>query len=461
MFGARWWAWAALAASVVFFAAGQAWLSPHYGWWHDEIYSMWASAPTSPWDRVVADSNPPGYFLLLRLARMIVGDVRIAVMLISVLSIAGAVAFVVRTGRAAGHLDAALLASALFIASGVTMFFSQEARAFLLGACIGLVAVWTAALSLLGKRPNGWQFILALAGAAAALTHFYAALLAGCVGAALVAYGLVGRKRELIAPGLVLGAASSIVFGVWFLMASGRLDRIEWITFSLAEVRSAIWVVRSLTVGPAWALVPVAMVFGYGAVMRQDLRPMLAVLAFAAALFVLIPVAISFKMPIIVGRYWCVGLSLLAVPLAVMIVDFASTQGRLQRAALALAALCVLIGSVSGLTMTRRFLVEEPTFSFAARVGALAQGCAPTSIVVPDFLKLYATASGLPDAVFRLPDRNAAAPGGSCPVVAWAEEAPPTTTMAGMLAVVGLPGSGEGLRAERTATGFILLRGDP
>ena len=454
----HWWPWAALVASVVFLAAGQFWLAPHYGWWNDEVYSLWASDPTGPAQRLTGDSNPPLYYFLLRLARIIASDPRVAMLLVNGGALLASCGFVLATARARARPERAALVCAWFIASGVTMFFFQESRAFFLGACLGLVAAWMATLHLEGTQPKRWALILAATGTAAAFTHFYAGLLTGCLGAALVAYGLAAGRRELVAPGLVLGIASTLAFALWFGVASQPLTRISWIRFTFAEVRDALWVVRSLTVGPAWMLLPIGAVFALGA-MQKSLRPHLIVFAVASALFVVLPLLISLKTPIIVGRYWCVGLALLAIPIALVVDVLRANHRALQRAGVALAALCAMSAAGFGLATTHRFLIDEPVWSFADLVGVSARNCGPHSVSVPGFEHLYATASGLPVSTFVAPARSPPQRSPGCRIVAWAEDVPADVdAIPDMLAFVGLPATEENLQLERTRTGFVLFR---
>ena len=452
---------AALGAGFVILAAVQLWLAPAQGWWNDEVFSLWASDPAAGvFTNVASDSNPPFYFIVLQIVRTPVGDPRTAVMVASTLMLLATSAFVLSISRTPEWRTWAAIAIAAFAVNGVVAFMFQEARAFLLGGCIVFAAAWQSAIMLANAEAPRRLTTLSVLGALAALTHFYAALALGSLAAGLVVWALVARRRDLLIPGLVLGASAVLVFGAWYAYASARVANIAWIEFSFANVRDALWYVRSLALGPAWLAAPLALIVGYAVWRAPTIRPSLVVFAIAGALFVLLPILISFKTPIIMGRYWSVGAPLLVVTLVLIARDFWSApHGR--AVALAIGAF-VLATAAFGAAGARHLMQVEPVWSGAPLVAERGASCAPGSIRVPNQPNLYASASGLPEATFA---PLAQAVGSSdCPVLGWAEHVlrgdgySLSAPEADLLDMVGVTAPAEGVTIARHASGFVILR---
>ena len=460
--------WTVLGAGLIILAVVQAWLAPAQGWWNDEIYSLWASDPRAAdmLGRLAGDSNPPLYYVLLRLVRTLVGAPDAAVAIASSMSLIGAGAFVFWISRAVGWQGWGAVAIAAFVVNGVVAFMFQEARAFLLGACIVFAAAWQCALMTANANAPRRPIALAALGALAALTHFYAALAAGSLGAALVAWALIGKRRDLLTPGLILGASAMLVFGAWYAYASERVANIAWIEFSADAVRGALWYVRSLEIGPALMALPLAGILGFAAWRAPALRPNLFVLGVAVALFYALPLLISLKTPIIMGRYWTIGAALVPVALVLIAREFLSTpphaHGKLVAGA---AAAFVLLSAVFGAAGARHLMQVEPIWSGASLVAERAQSCAPGSVRVPDQPHLYATASGLTEDVF-VPAAEASILS-TCPVLGWAEHVlrgdgySLNAPEAELLEMVGVVTPAGGVTIERHASGFVILRADP
>lgn len=448
----------ALGGAIIYLIVAQVWLSPSYGWWQDELYSLWVSDPSGPLQRLLFDTNPPLYFFALRLARSVVPDERSAMLAVSALALFSVSALLLTTARTAMRQRCAAIALALFMTSGVTTFFFQEARAFFPAACIGLAASWMVVLLIERKPPRRVGITLALLAAAAAAMHFYAALLTGCLAAGLLAFALFGKRRDLVTPALVLGVSSVVFFGAWFAVAADRTERIGWIVFSMEEVRGALWMVRSFVLGPSWALLLAAPLVVFAA-LQPRLQPALFAFAVAIALFFSLPILISFKLPIIVGRYWCVGVGLFVTPMALLLDELSTSASRNRMIALGLAALTVLVSIVSGLLIARRFLVAEAVWANAALVRELGRGCGPRTIAVPAYISLYSTASGLPASTFAVSTPAApVAVGGGCRVVAWAEMVAAEVKEEDLLPRLGWTRPPGDLRIIRTRTGFVALR---
>jgi hypothetical protein len=455
---------AALGAAFIILAAVQLWLAPGQGWWNDEMFSLWASDPAAGLlTHVASDSNPPLYFIVLQLVRTLFADPRTAVMIASALMLLATSAFTFSISRTQEWRTWAAIAIAAFVVNGVVAFMFQEARAFLLGACIVFAAAWQCMLVVNDEGTPPRPIALAVLGVLAAMTHFYAALALGSLAGGLVVWSLLGKRRDLLVPGLILGGVAVLTFGAWYAYASARVANIAWIDFSPNAVRAALWYVRSLEIGPNWMALPLVAIFGFAAWKAPALRPSLIVLAIAGVLFFALPVLISLKTPIIMGRYWTVGAAFVPIALVLIARAFWSNpaQGKLVAGA---AGAFVLASAVFGAAGARLLMQVEPVWSGASLVAELAASCAPGSVRVPDQPHLYAAASGLAENVF-VPFAQTSTPT-DCPVLGWAEHVlrgdgySLNAPEAELLELIGVTAPAEGVTIARHPSGYVILRAE-
>ena len=81
--GSALWTLALLCVAAALFVAVQVSLHLINDWWSDELFSLWASDTRIPFgsifpSRILPDSNPPLYFSLLYVIRLLISDDRLA-----------------------------------------------------------------------------------------------------------------------------------------------------------------------------------------------------------------------------------------------------------------------------------------------------------------------------------------------------------------------------------------------
>lgn len=461
-------AWATLTGALVVLASVETALAEHWGLWIDELYSLWTTRTDIPTAeslaRIHGDSNPPLYFALLRIVRAFVSGPHAAIVLLNSLLLLAAGAFVLAVSWRRRVFPLALFGLAAFILSGPVFFFVQEGRSYFLGLCLAFATSWCVALAVTedGDRRIGlWTF--ASLGVLAAVTHPFSALLAGGMAAGLVVHGLASKRSELARAGLVLGAAASVTFLTWLATAFGRLGNVAWMEFTPEAVRTALWYVRHLSIGPALMAAPLAAFLCVLALLPRT-RPIATVFAIAGVLFVALPLAVSFVAPLINGRYWLIGAPALTVAL-VFLADalFAMTGARSRVGGLAVVVF-LAAAAIAGFFSARHLLAIEPAWTLADDVRDLAAGCEAHSIRVVRSPSLYAQASGLPQSTFIENQVAGGAEPSSCPVIAWYEhaavgvidvrEAPDAL----LLQQVGLSPDLAGLRIVKHASGYMVVR---
>lgn len=459
--------WAALAAALGTLAGVQIALSPHWGLWIDEVFSLWTSDPAAPaaqsLSRITGDSNPPLYFASLRLVRAVVAAPHAAFLILNALALAATIAFVLATAWRSRVVTLAVLTLSAFVLSGPTFLYIQEGRAYFLGLCIAFATSWLAALTLSDDdaRPTLGAYVAL--GVLAALTHVFSALFAGSLAAGLLVYGLLAKRSMLVNAGLALGVAATLTFALWLATAYGRLANVAWIDFTAQAVRDAVWYVRSLSIGPAFMAAPLALFLAILAWLPRT-RPLAIVFGVAGALFVALPLAASVFTPMINGRYWLIGAPALVIALAFLArALFESADWRARYAGLAVIVFFAAT-AVTGFVMAKRQLIAEPVWRHASTVSALAFGCSDGAVRVVGPPFLYAEASRLPERTFIEANGAADATPRACPVIAWFEHVRigvadvREASDAALLQSMGLDPGLPGVRVVKHASGFMVLR---
>jgi hypothetical protein len=160
-------------------------------------------------------------------------------------------------------------------------------------------------------------------------------------------------------------------------------------------------------------------------------RLLAGIFGLAWLLFVFIPVAISSKQPIIVDRYWLIGLpSFIVFVIFLMRSAIGAATGAFLRpysAAVVAAALVLLvIADAGGLAAARVSIEEKLIWRGAAVVAARVASCPSASIhVYPGVPFLFALAARAPASLF-VPAQSPQTPvlhvaDAECPVLGWAE----------------------------------------
>lgn len=288
-------------------------------YWWDEYFSLWASDPGIPFalafqERIFPDSNPPLYFSLLYVARTILGHADAAILAINGAATLLAVCAVVAIGARSGRAVAAVLSVAVFLLGGPVLAQVDEARGYLLGLSIVLVATWLTAEAVEGDRAPPNVAVMAAVGLAAAMTHVYAALACAALaaGGGLATLGEARRRWPSLA---ALGAGATIATGIWFAINAGSAERVNWIQFNLEWSTASYRQVSALVFG-TW-LLAVPAVGGLALAAADPPRRRLAsAMLVALIVFLTVPIAVSFVRPIITARYLALGSPIVIVGLA-------------------------------------------------------------------------------------------------------------------------------------------------
>jgi hypothetical protein len=471
--------WVGFTLAVAAFVAAQMALAAINGFWIDEYFSAWISDPTMQFDgtflgRVVQDTNPPLYFTLLRLVRGVTADPRAAFLVLDAICLLACLAVVFWTARRAGMARLGLAAAAALLLSGPVLQYFPEGRTYFAAICLTFLASWLTGLTLtVGGAARLWMS-LAIVGAVASLTHVFAALFCGSLAGGLVVEGLLSRRRNVWMSGVALGSAASLVFVTWFLSAPLTLNSVSWIVFTYQAVMDALWYVRNLIVGPVVMLLPLLALALFG-LRAPGTRQLLVVFGITGVLFVLLPIAISFKTPIISGRYWTIGGPVVPVFLVFLARAFVLKGDQPSRiAAAGVAAYLLAIGGL-GFMAARQNTLEKPLWKGGEIVAGLAANCGPKSIHVlsmslqpfamTTFTAGFPLASKLPPEIFV--DTAATdtpllqVSNSTCPVVGWAEHIQGIQTFDQtdelLVRSLKIEATPDQVRVVRQRTGFLVL----
>jgi hypothetical protein len=312
----------------------------------------------------------------------------------------------------------------------------------------------------------------ALLGIVAGLTHIYAALLCGSFAAALVSLAVIRRRSDLTASGLSLGICATLVLSIWLALwfPFHSLENLYWMKLSYATVLSALWEAKQLAIGPH-LLIGLIALLAFG-VLWPTTRMLTLAFLVAFAIFLILPLFISLKQPIIFGRYWLQGAPAIIVLIAFLartwLLDGISRRPHLTPIAGACAAVAFLtISEATGFITARAFTAAKPIWKGALVVAPLARDCPTASVHVNGFIPLFAYTSQIPDAVFadvREPATDLVNPVESrCPVLGWAEEPHPAdftrrATDEDLMKVLKVGASASQVEILRHPTGFVILR---
>lgn len=466
-----------LALSVLTFVGAQIALWPQNGYWIDEYFSLWASEPTLSLrtlldERILTDTNPPLYFLLLALARLVPAEPRVTFLALNVVALVLACTFVILSSRQSELSLAAVVACALFAASGPVLCYAPEGRAYLVAMCITFATAWTAATA--AERHGAAT--LALLGAGAALAHVFAVILALAIAAGLLIEAALSRRRRLVRAGLALGGASGTLFAAWLPLALEHKANLSWIEFSAASVLRAAGYVNQLAFGHTLVAVAVLAFLACSA-RHSEARPPLRIFGIALVLFVMMPLLASFHTPVVHGRYWLVGAPMIPVLAALTLrcelarASWTTWAGRSALAAATLGSVIFAAAAAGGFAQALAFTASKPIWRGAGLAASRVRGCGKGTVHVWHGEGNYAMASGAPVSTFidatrpetpLLDPRNAA-----CPVLGWAEHVYlggkklGEVSDEGLLALLKI-GTARvcNVQVLRHSSGFIILSGD-
>lgn len=249
----------ALCIVVVFGAGLRAYALDFQSLWTDEISSLMITDPTLPfrqfWDRVLADTHPPIYYLILRWSSSALGQSEIVARAPSVL-------FGILTVCAAGILPSASLsrssrvALALLLAvSPGAVWYAREARSYALLLLLSTL-ITVACIRLLRCMPRedraarGALTMLTMAALLASFTHYFGFLLT--MAAFFTCFLLVdSRHRALV---VLSGCGAVALFMPWVVYHSRFItsERATWIG-ELSVAASIDWF-KHLTFGGSASL---------------------------------------------------------------------------------------------------------------------------------------------------------------------------------------------------------------
>jgi hypothetical protein len=288
----------------------------------------------------------------------------------------------------------------------------------------------------------------------------------------LVSLAVIWRRSDLMAPGLFLGISATFVLSIWLALwlPFHSPENLYWMKLSYATVVSALWEAKQLAIGPHLLIALIALLtFG---VLWPTTRILTVAFLFAFAIFLLLPLLISLKQPIIFGRYWLQGTPAIIVIIALLartlLFEGIRRPSPLVPIAGASAAVAFLtISDATGFITARAFTAAKPIWKGALVVAPLARDCPTASIHVNGFIPFFAYTSQIPDAAFvdaKEPATDFVNSGDTkCPVLGWAEELHPPDFMRratdeDLMRVLKVGASPSHVDILRHATGFVILR---
>lgn len=328
------WSGACLAVALFSFTGFEISIIPGMGFWVDELFTFWAGDPRLSFaeafsKRILPDSNAPIYFSLIYLVQAAGFEGRAAFVVLNFIAIGSLLALIIQRGWRTGTLATAMTAVAIILVSGPMLAYAPEGRVYGLSMGICAVLAFYGGGVVVGEQAGRRELVLsAIFAVLAAWTHVFAAIFAGSLGVALIALGcLVLKRRDLIVLGLTIGVATTLAMIVWLAFALPLFTgTTSWTTFTPRDVFNALWTFKELMAGPTLAMLAGAAFIGLSLLMKRS-RAISLVLVITGGLFFVIPLLISLKMPMFVGRYL-----LVAAPAMLVLMVFVLRSHLVDRA---------------------------------------------------------------------------------------------------------------------------------
>ena len=465
---------AAVAACVAVYL-----ISTVNGWWVDELFSIWATDPAQTFRQAFSshflpDPTPPLYYYALFIVRHFIADERSAIVALNVGVIAAGIFTVAVVSRKFQSVGLALAASAVLLLSGPVLRYVVEGRAYLMALVLTFIASWLCALVIegSGRRQNIASF--AFVGVLAGLTHLYAGFFCCCLSAGLIALWIVNHRLDLLKPAIVLGASSAIVSLAWIAAEPNRVTPANWIDFSLHSFMGTIWEVKQLAFG-SLTLLLIFLIASTVSLSLRATRPLSFAFGLSVLLFFAVPVAVSLRYPILVGRYWLIGApSIIVFTAFVARSNFVQSRSEdrwhLHLVCAIGALLFLLVADASGFHQARNFTASKPIWTGAVIVAPLSVKvkCPAASVHVNTNVWFFAFAAQVPETIFttvRPYSSDAADPATSgCPVLGWAEHVLQgddflqNASDEELLRYLNVHASPSSVTIVRHSSGFVVLR---
>lgn len=190
----------------------------HESFWYDEAYSS-VIASYLPWQipaQIMVDNHPPLYYMLLSLARMVLGNTEWA---LRSLSAAGAVGMVALGAgpvrRIFGNRNAFLYALVVLFTPAI-LIYAHEARMYSLAICAVTAGALYGYLAVAENRPRDWV-LFAAATLTGAYLHYYG-LIAGFFLHGIIFFWLLIKRRGQLKSYLYAAAAVIAAYLPWLVV---------------------------------------------------------------------------------------------------------------------------------------------------------------------------------------------------------------------------------------------------
>jgi hypothetical protein len=494
---ARWPAFFLAGAFVIF--VGLQFVIWHVnGLWLDEVYSIWASDPSSSFHddfvhRIAPDTIPPGYYSLLYVTRLFVSDGRTSAIILNGAVLASAAILILLSARRTRLVPFAMLCIGAFLLGGPVVYYMPEARSYLAALALTFVVSWHASLRLTRQDVRPFTLGFAALGIFAALIHLYASLFCCCLAAGMLAVALrYPGRRFLLREAFVLGLSAGLVSCLWLITVRNSFGRVSsWLHFDLHTVLGAIGSVFMLNGGPALLVILIALALLPADCKTPDIERRSLTTAFSVAylLFFVVPIVASFKQHMVVGRYWLIG-----SPGLIVFIIFQSREllpklfdgrasGACRKARVVCAALATLWVFISAGCAYARF-ADKTVWRGVADVKPLIAECPSHSVHIGmglvekdrfylddgrdfgfDVPQLFGALAGVSPNLF-VPITGSdgpllAARDAKCPVVGWAEhlnaDALKNLSDADLLRLLKIEASNNDVDIRRHKSGYVVL----
>lgn len=390
------WSGALFLGALVLYIVFQTQILHGMGIWFDELFSLWAGDPRLSFGeaystRILPDTNGPIYFSLVYFAQAIGLTDRTAFLVINYTVIGAMLALILERGWRHDVLATALSSVALLLATAPLLIYGVEGRVYGVVMAVCAVPAFEAGRLLSGNQSTRADLILVtIMAAIATWMHVFGAIFVGSLAAAMIVVGTIGlRRRDVVVWGFVAGIATTAAFLVWIVFAFPLFTgTTSWILFNKEWVFNAIWALKNAMIGPMVGVAVAGAFIGLSLIPRHS-RPLALAIAITGVLFIAIPLAVSFKMPIFLQRYLLVGFPALLVLCVFLLRShlMASEGSRIWRQGLGVAgALFFVFPVMQGMPAARESIAARPDWVGSQPVLQAASACPAGEVRTQTFM---------------------------------------------------------------------------
>lgn len=280
--------------------------------WFDESYSLWATNNNLSFRYLFSDilrheTNPPVYFVFLKLARLIYDQNIITGKFLNIFILFLSILFILKESSDK-HLKNIFLY--VILGSSASLAYAGEIRPLFSAICVAHVLSYFYIMA--ESREISRPFIKTItASILLSLIHVYGAIFAISIALAVALSGFLYKRNDLTKLSLTTLVFSFSAFLVWWIWINSTdrdaLATVRWLSNDPMFIVAALKEGAGYIIGRGAISYAVALLAFVFFTLSKNIRISRLIFLSTLGLFFFLPVLISWKVPIVFGRYFAIG----------------------------------------------------------------------------------------------------------------------------------------------------------